>query len=180
MAQRKKRADAVHNRERIVAAATDAIAEDGPSVSLERIARLAEVGPGTLYRHFPTRDELLAAVFAGRISALCDQARRFSERHDPREALHRWVVTMLDHTMTDNGLLEALALSGSKPEIDCSARVLEAASSLLDHAQDAGTTRSDLTPDDLLRLVIGLGRATDDRSQARRLLNVMLDGTIVA
>ena len=83
---------------------------------------------------------------------------------------------MLDHAMTDNGLLEALALAGSKPEIDCSAMILDAASALLEQARHAGTIRSDITPDDLLPLVIGIGLANDNPSQARRLLNVTLDG----
>ena len=179
MAQRKPRRDALRNRARIVAAAAAAIAQEGPSTSLDKIARTASVGAGTLYRHFPTRDELLAAVFTDRIAVLCDRARMLGERHEPQEALQRWLEAMLDHAMTDNGLVEAIALTGSKPDIDCAAMILEAASELLERAQYAGTTRSDLTPDDLLRLVIGIGRANDDARQALRLLHVTLDGIIV-
>ena len=84
------------------------------------------------------------------------------ERYEPQEALQRWAESMLDHAMTDNGLLEAIALTGSKPDIDCSTMILGAASELLERAEYAGTTRRDITPDDLLRLVIGIGLANDD------------------
>lgn len=179
MTKRRPRRDAQLNRERILDAATGVIAEDGPNASLDKIASTAEVGPGTLYRHFPTRNELLAAVFTDRIEALCDQADALSNGCEPTEALGRWVAAMLDHAMTDNGLLEAIALAGSKPEINCSAMMLGAASALLEQARDAGKIRSDITPDDLLRLVIGIGLANDNPSQARHLLNVTLDGLSV-
>jgi len=176
MTQRRPRRDAQLNRERIVDAPTDVIAEDGPNASLDKIASTAGVGAGTRYRHFPTRNDLLAAVFTGRIEALCDEAAALRENSEPPDALQRRLVAMLDHAMTDNGLLEALALTGSKPEIDCSAMILDAASALLDQARHAGTIRSDITPDDLLRLVIGIGLANDTPSQARHLPNVTLDG----
>jgi len=123
MTQRRPRRDAQLNRERIVDAPTDVIAEDGPNASLDKIASTAGVGAGTRYRHFPTRNDLLAAVFTGRIEALCDEAAALRENSEPPEALQRRLVAMLDHAMTDNGLLEALALTGSKPEIDCSAMI---------------------------------------------------------
>ncbi len=156
--------------------AAQVIAEDGPNASLDKIARTAQVGAGTLYRHFPTRNDLLAAVFIGRVEALCDQATALADSYEPQEALRRWAVVMLDHAMTDNGLLEALALTGSKPEIDCSAKILDSVATLLEGAQACRAVRSDITPDDLLRLIIGIGLANDSKDQARRLLAVMLDG----
>ena len=176
MPERPQRRDAQRNRERIVTAAATVIANDGPDASLDKIATAAGVGAGTLYRHFPTRSDLLAAVFEGRIMELSDRAVALSDHLQPGVALAEWVAAMLDHALTDNGLLEALALTGTKPEIDCSAMILRAADTVLERAQDAGEIRRDLTADDLLRLIIGIGLANDERIQAHRLLNVTLDG----
>lgn len=176
MPERPRRRDAQQNRQRIVAAATTVIADDGPDASLEKIATTAGVGAGTLYRHFPTRSDLLAAVFEGRIIELSDRADALCDQQPPGVALAAWVAAMLDHAMTDNGLLAALALAGTKPEIDCSAMILGAAAAVLERAQDAGDIRRDVTADDLLRLVVGIGLANDERIQAHRLLNVTLDG----
>jgi AcrR family transcriptional regulator len=176
MPERPRRRDAQQNRERIVTAAATVIADDGPDASLDKIATRAGVGAGTLYRHFPTRSDLLAAVFEGRIIELSDRAVALCDHPRPGVALAEWVAAMLDHALTDNGLLAALALTGTKPEIDCSAMILRAADTVLERAQDAGEIRRDVTADDLLRLIVGIGLANDERVQAHRLLNVTLDG----
>lgn len=176
MRERPLRRDAQQNRERIVAAAATVIADDGPDASLDKIATRAGVGPGTLYRHFPTRNDLLAAVFEGRIVELSQRAIALCDHPRPGAALAEWVAAMLDHALTDNGLLAALALTGTKPEIDCSAMILSAAGTVLQRAQDAGEIRLDVTADDLLRLIVGIGLANDERGQAHRLLHVTLDG----
>lgn len=176
MSERPQRRDAQQNRKRIVTAAATVIADDGPDASLDKIATRAGVGAGTLYRHFPTRSVLLAAVFEGRILELSDRAVALSDHQRPGVALAEWVAAILDHAMTDNGLLAALALTGTKPEIDCSAMILSAAGTVLKRAQDAGEIRGDLTADDLLRLIIGIGLANDERIQAHRLLEITLDG----
>lgn len=176
MSERPQRRDAQQNRRRIVTAAAIVIADDGPDASLDKIATRAGVGAGTLYRHFPTRSDLLAAVFEGRIIELSDRAVALGDHASPEIALAEWVAAMLDHALTDNGLLAALALTGTKPEIDCSAMILRAAGTVLERAQHAGEIRGDVTADDLLRLVIGIGLANDERVQALRLLDVILDG----
>ncbi len=176
MPQRPLRSDAQQNRERIVTAAATVIADDGPGASLDKIATRAGVGAGTLYRHFPTRSDLLAAVFEGRIIELSDRAVVLCDHQRPGVALAEWVAAMLDHALTDNGLLAALALTGTKPEINCSAMILRAAAAVLERAQDAGEIRGDVTADDLLRLIVGIGLANDERIQAHRLLKVTFDG----
>lgn len=176
MPQRPLRRDAQQNRERIVTAAATVISDDGPDASLDKIATRAGVGAGTLYRHFPTRSDLLAAVFEDRIIELSDRAAALSQHQPPGVALAEWVAAMLDHALTDNGLLAALTLTGTKPEIDCSAMILSAAAALLDRAQDAGEIRADVTADDVLRLIIGIGLANDEPIQAHRLLTVTLHG----
>lgn len=176
MPQRPLRRDAQQNRERILNAAATVIADDGPDASLDKIATRAGVGAGTLYRHFPTRSDLLVAVFEGRIIELADRAVALSDHSRPGVALAEWVEAMLDHALTDNGLLAALALTGTKPEIDCSTMILGAAAAVLKRAQDACEIRDDVTADDLLRLIVGIGMANDEPIQAHRLLAVTLDG----
>ncbi|GAB3410122.1 TetR/AcrR family transcriptional regulator [Flindersiella endophytica] len=170
------RADARRNRDRLVAIAAGVIAEEGPDASLNEIARLAGVGPGTLYRHFPTRDELLIAVFRDRIETLCAKASEFAADNAPGEALAAWLHAMLAHALTDRGLAATMAIKESKSGFDCSAMLHSAASGLLTRAQQAAAIRPDLEVDDLFQLVIGIASATGDHRQAARLLGFTLDG----
>jgi AcrR family transcriptional regulator len=172
MNERPQRADARRNRTRIVAAASQVIAEDGPTASLEKIGRRAQVGAGTLYRHFPTREDLLIAVFTRRIESLCAKAQAAADAHPPGDALTLWLQALLAHCLSDRGLADALVAVGAKPDIECSTRITSAATRLLEGAQQAGHVRPDATPDDLLRLVIGVALATDDRNQAARILEL--------
>jgi AcrR family transcriptional regulator len=170
------RADARRNRDRLVAVAAGVIADEGPDASLNKIARRAGVGPGTLYRHFPTRDELLIAVFRDRIETLCAKAGEFAADLPAGEALAAWLHAMLAHALTDRGLAATMAIKESKSGFDCSAMLHSAASGLLARAQQAGAVRPDLDVDDLFQLVIGIASATEDHRQAARLLGFTLDG----
>jgi AcrR family transcriptional regulator len=176
MSERPQRADARRNRSLIITAARHVIADDGPNASLDKISRRAGVGAGTLYRHFPSREDLLIAVYTDRIDFLCDRAQAAGETLPPGQALTTWLQAMLDHAMSDRGLAGALDALGTKPEIECTARINAAATELLLRAQEAGHVHPGATTDDILRLVIGLALATDDQSQANRLLDFALDG----
>ncbi|MFE0171649.1 TetR/AcrR family transcriptional regulator [Streptomyces sp. NPDC059002] len=181
--ERQPRADARRNRERIVAAAREAFAEHGPDASLNDIARRAGVGPGTLYRHFPTRPALLTAVLKDRIDTLCGRADELRTTHSPDEALAEWLRAFLAHARAHQGLGGAVMLEElSSPDtlgFDCHQRLQDTAHHLLTHAQHSGTTRPDLTSPDLLQLVLGIAlsttRDTTDPAQPDRLLGLVLD-----
>jgi AcrR family transcriptional regulator len=176
MNERPQRADAKRNRARILSAASEVIADDGPTASLEKIGRRAQVGAGTLYRHFPTREDLLIAVFTRRIESLCAKAQAAADARPPGDALTHWLHALLAHCLSDRGLADALVALDAKPDIECSTRITSAATQLLEGAQQAGQVRRDATPDDVLRLVIGVALATDDRKQAARILELAVDG----
>ncbi|WP_030687623.1 TetR/AcrR family transcriptional regulator [Streptomyces sp. NRRL B-1347] len=184
---RAPRADAVRNRERIVAAAREAFAEAGPEASLNDIARRAGVGPGTLYRNFSGRSELLAAVLKDRIDTLCGRADDLLTADSPYDALTEWLHAFLVHARVNQGiggtlLLEQLEESGALG-IDCHQRVHDAVAGLLTRAQRAGAARPDLSPSDLLHLVVGIalstacpgGSAPEDPQRPERLLGLVLD-----
>ncbi|MFD0418053.1 TetR/AcrR family transcriptional regulator [Streptomyces sp. NPDC127108] len=186
---RPARADAVRNRERIVAAAREAFAEAGPEASLNEIARRAGVGPGTLYRHFSGRPELLAAVLKERIDTLCAHAQDLLTADSAGAALAEWLRAFLDHARVNQGLggalmLEELEATGALGT-DCHQRIRDAAGALLVRAQDSGDARRDLAAADLVQLVIGVALSTahkqastgGDREQPERLLGLVLDAT---
>lgn len=167
---RPARADAVRNRERIVAAAREAFAEAGPEASLNEIARRAGVGPGTLYRNFSGRPELLAAVLESRIDTLCARARDLLSADSADEGLARWLHAFLDHARVNQGLggalmVEKLEATGALGT-DCHQRILDAATALLTRAQEVGTARRDLAPADLLQLVVGIALSTARKQRA--------------
>ncbi|MEL3947619.1 TetR/AcrR family transcriptional regulator [Streptomyces sp. LNU-CPARS28] len=186
---RPARADAVRNRERIVSAAREAFAEAGPEASLNEIARRAGVGPGTLYRHFSGRPELLAAVLKERVDTLCARAQDLLSADSAGAALEEWLRAFLDHARVNQGLggalmLEELEATGALGS-DCHQRILDAAGTLLTRAQDSGAARRDLSPADLLQLVVGIALSTTHRQasaagdpeQPGRLLDLVLDAT---
>lgn len=176
---RRERTDARRNRERLLAVAREVFAEAGPDASLNEIARRAGVGPGTLYRHFPTRQALLAAVLRDRVERLCDQAGELAAGRPPDDALGRWLALFLDHAREHQGMAGALlAQDAGALGIDCHRLILEAVTGLLERAQRLGTARPDLTPGDLLRLVVGIALSTahgEDAEQPARLLALVLD-----
>lgn len=149
------RADARRNRDRLVAAARAAFAEHGVDTSLDDIARQAGVGSGTLYRHFPTRDALLEAVFAEAVHALAHQARELKEGQPPAGALAGWLRLFVTHVTAYRGIGTRLMDSGGDGAFlaSCHDVVRDTLGGLLAAAQAAGTVRAEVRVDDLLRLV---------------------------
>ncbi|MEX5635809.1 TetR/AcrR family transcriptional regulator [Parafrankia sp. FMc2] len=178
-AERPRRTDARRNRERLLTVAREAFDEAGPDASLVEIARRAGVGQGTLYRHFPTRTALLTAVLADRIETLCRQAAELSATHSADDALATWLRLFLVHARVNQALAGTLMAEGPESAtVACHEVITHAATGLLDRAQREGTARSDLTPDDLLQLLVGIALATardGDADQADRLFALALD-----
>jgi AcrR family transcriptional regulator len=175
------RADAVRNRVLLLTAAGAAFAARGADVPLEDIARDAGVGIGTLYRHFPTRDLLVQAVYRHEVDVLCESADQLLETLPPDQALAEWMQLFVRHVATKRGMLSVL-----KPMMSADAtffaqtrgRAVAAATKLLDAGVAAGTVRSDIKGDDLLRAVGGICMSTDqERSEAsERLVGLLFDG----
>jgi AcrR family transcriptional regulator len=176
-----RRADARRNYTRLLAAAGDLFAERGPDAPLDEIARRAGVGNATLYRHFPTRRDLLVAVCVGDVEALCRHGHDLLTTHPPSEALTEWLWAFIEHVTARHGLAEALLTGRAEDSAVIAAcqRAIEATgAALLERAQSAGTVRPDLALDDLLRLVnaIAMAAEPDEGHGAERLLSLVLDG----
>ncbi len=175
------RADAARNRARVLEVAYDTFAADGLSVPIDEIARRAGVGAGTVYRHFPTKDDLYRAVVADRIENIIESGRALLAAGDPGEALFTFLRAMvLQWGATDQGLAEALAgvgidIATAMPGIE--ADFLAMLGDLLRAAQKAGTVRSDLDVRDVKALLTGasaMQAAYPDT--AERVTEVLLDG----
>ena len=183
-AARGMRADALRNYQKLLAAAADTFAEHGTDdASLEQIARRAGVGIGTLYRHFPTRQDLLEAVYRDQVEALRARADELIATKPPAEALATWLRDLIDFGRTKRMLTTALLTTHNKDSelmSSGSAMVRGAATDVVGHAKEAGVVRSDANPADLMRLVHAISMTTewagDDNEQADRLLVLVLDG----
>lgn len=179
-ASRPMRADARRNYERLLAAAGEAFAEQGPDAPLDDIARRAGVGPGTLYRHFPNREALVEAVYRGEIAHLSARAYQLLEDQPPREALVEWLREEVRFATLKRGLvatLKAVVDRDSETYAWCHATLRDAAAALVTRAQQAGAIRPDVTPMDVLRLCHGVAVATEHApDDADRLLAVLIDG----
>lgn len=167
------RADARRNYETLLAAAKDVFAEDGTDAPLDDIARRAGLGNATLYRHFPTRRELLVAVYAGEVADLCAYAEKLRDR-DPADALFEWLRSFVEHVVNKRDL--AMVETGSDLVDSWHTAMTSAAGALLRKAQDSGTVRPDVAVNDLLWLANGIALGGADDTRARRLLNVVRDG----
>jgi AcrR family transcriptional regulator len=178
------RADAQRNYARLLSAAMAAFTEHGADdASLEEIARRAGVGIGTLYRHFPTRQTLLEAVYRDQVEALRARADELIESDAPGEALAAWLRALVTFSSTKQNLTSALlATIGKDSDLlsACSTRICDAADLLLKRAQQVGEVREDADARDLIRLVhavnIAAQRAPTDPGQTDRLLGLILDG----
>jgi AcrR family transcriptional regulator len=179
-----QRADARRNYERILAVASEAIADKGADASLDDIAKRAGVGAGTLYRHFPTRQHLLDAVFHDRIVRLRDEAARLlRDEPDPRAALGAWLRAFMEHLRRYRGLSDALkAIYDHSDElmIDSREMLRWSVGSLLTRAQEAGVARTDIEAVDLLRLGHGAGTVCEPDAagdaRADRFVRLLVDG----
>jgi AcrR family transcriptional regulator len=176
------RADARRNRELILQAADEAFAADGLGVPVDEIARRAGVGAGTLYRHFPTKEALFAAVLVAHMDRLAGLAEELSRRDDPEPALFEFMSVLGREAASKKNLIDALVGAGVdvKAAASESKRAVEGAfSTLLSRAQSAGRIRQDVTIDDLFGLIMGscamAHQAASDASQTR-MLAIVFDG----
>ena len=179
LSRRPKRADALRNYEKLVAAAREAFTEADRSASLEDIARRAGVGIGTLYRHFPTRADLVEAVYVDEVEALSRSAGELAEL-EPWEALTGWLQRFVGYVATKQALADELFANAERHATvfaGCRATLHAAGKPLLDRAQEAGIVRSDVTIDEVVRLVGGIAKIpADDPADVQRVLAVALDG----
>lgn len=182
-AVRKPRADAQRNRERILEVAKEAFTRYGAEASLDDIAKQAGVGPGTLYRHFPTRDTLIEAVYRSEVEKLAAAARRLADEKPPTEALRAWMLLFVDHIAAKQIIAPALnsVVGGaSKLYEGTRAEVQGAMDALVNRAIKSGDLRKDLDGFDLLRALIGVSHVPVGpgwQQSARRLVDILIAGS---
>lgn len=180
--RRTPRVDAVRNRERVLDAAKAVFSAGGPDASLEAVARRAGVGIGTLYRHFPTREALFEAVYRREVEQLAELAEQLKTDAAPADALRRWLRSNVEFVATKKGMSAALALvahSSSELSAYSFERLTKAVGVLLDRAAAAGEIRADISPEDLLRALVGMCYMHDQpgwQASVLRLLDVFVDG----
>jgi AcrR family transcriptional regulator len=179
---RRPRADAERNRERLLQAAKAVFSTGGPEASLEAVAKHANLGIGTLYRNFPNREALFEAVYRREVDQLADLAEELNREAAPVEALRAWLRANVEFVATKKGMAAALALASQiPPELSSYSfeRLTKAARMLLDRAVAAGDIRGDISPDDILRTLIGMCVINDQpgwQDSVRRLMDVFIDG----
>jgi AcrR family transcriptional regulator len=178
---RRPRADGERNRTRLIAAAKGAFAKDGSAVSLEQIAREAEVSIATLYRHFPTRDELISAVYQQEVTTLIEAADQLTER-EPVAALREWLMLFVEFLDTKHGMAEAMDTLIGGPEnlyrrtphrLDLPIKALVA------RGVATGVFRDDIEPHDLLRALAGVAHVRPSKKwkqSAIRMVDILLKG----
>jgi len=176
---RPKRADALRNYEKLVAAAREAFAEGGASTSLEEIARRAKVGIGTLYRHFPTRQSLLEAVYVDEVEALCQSAADLAEL-PPWEALIAWLHRFVGYMATKQALAGELMNYFDRDAVvfqSCRRVLFAAGEPLLARAQEAGVVRDDASLTEIIQMVGGIAKIqAAEPKQVDHILELALDG----
>lgn len=178
MADRPLRADARRNRDKVLRAAREAFAVSGYGVPLDEIAIRAGVGPGTVYRHFPSKEELFAAVVTARVRDLADDARGRADDDDPGQAFFGFLGRVKEEAAAKRDLPDAIGVAGSLRD-----DLFAALGVLLRRAQQAGAVRPDVTAPDLVVLLKGLIRSLQDvppgasaSAQRERLFAVVADG----
>ena len=181
-AVRKPRADAERNRTLLMSTAKTVFAEKGSEASLDEIARAAGVGIGTLYRHFPTRDALIAAVYRNETEQLATAATSLAETHPPVEALRAWMLLFVDYMATKQGMSEVLnSIVGGTDDLyaDAGAQAKQAIAALVDRAVASGDIRLELEPLDLLRALAGVANISagpGSRQAAKSLVDILIAG----
>ncbi len=180
---RKPRADAQRNRERILEVAKEAFARDGAGASLDDIARRSDVGNATLYRHFPTRDDLIEAVYRSEVEKLADAEQRFGTTMPPLEALRAWMLLFIDHISAKKLIIPAMdTVAGG------AIRMMESSRSLIhtafvasvQRAIASGDLRSNTEPNDFVRALVGIFHTTalpGWEPSARRLVDILIEGS---
>src|ERR1700721_403381 len=180
---RKPRSDAQRNRERILEVAKEAFTHSGANTSLDDIAKHAGVGPGTLYRHFPTRDQLLEAVYRTEVEKLAAAEREFAETMPPVEALRAWMLLFVDYIATKQisaPALNKIVGGPSKLFETTDLQIKGAINGLVERAIESGDIRPDLDPLELLRALIGVSNVAsgpDWKQSAKRLVDILILGS---
>ncbi len=180
---RKPRADAQRNRERILEVARLAFTRHGAEASLDDIARQASIGPGTLYRHFPTRDALIEAVYRSEVEKLTAAGRRFADTMSPLEALRAWMFLFIDHVADKRLILPAMdtVAGGSMRLIEGARGLIHGAFlALVQQAIESGDLGADTDPDDFVRVLVGIFHTTalpGWEPSARRIVDILIAGS---
>jgi AcrR family transcriptional regulator len=183
IAPRKPRADAQQNRDRILEVAKEAFTRAGANASLDDIAKEAGVGAGTLYRHFPTRDALIEAVYRTEVEKMAAAEKKFSANLPPIEALRAWMLLFVDYIAAKQIIAPALnTIVGGPTKLYEGSRsqIQGAIDSLVKRAIKSGDIRRDLEPFDLLRALIGVSHVAtgpDWQQSARRLVDILITGS---
>jgi AcrR family transcriptional regulator len=176
---RPKRADARRNYDQLIAAARTAFTESDRSASLEEIARGAGVGIGTLYRHFPTRADLIQAVYVEEVEALAGAAADVADEA-PWEALVSWLHGFVGYIATKQALADELfAVAEHNAEVfgNCRSALQAAGEPLLERAQAAGEVRTDTNVGEIIRMVAAIAKMpASDPAEVERVLDIALDG----
>jgi AcrR family transcriptional regulator len=180
---RKPRVDAQRNRERILEVAKEAFTRDGAAASLDDIASRAGIGPGTLYRHFPTRDALIEAVYRTEVEKLALAEQHLADTLPPLEGLRAWMLLFIDHVAAKKLIIPAMdTVAGG------SVRLMEGARSLIHgafivavkRAMASGDLRADTNPEDFVRALVGIFHTTalpGWEQSARRLVDILIAGS---
>ena len=177
------RADAQRNRDKLLAVATEAFAEEGEDVALETVAARAGVGIGTLYRHFPNRDALVVAAYLQEVDSLCGAAADLLSSRPADEALRAWAVRFANYIAAKRSMGDALrtAVSSSDTVVfgDCRGRILGALRLLLAAGVADGTLRPDVDPEDVMRVIYAIWYVPPGpewRETIGRMLDLIIDG----
>jgi AcrR family transcriptional regulator len=179
---RKPRADSARNRQLLIDTAKAAFADVGLNVSLEEIARRAGVGIGTLYRHFPSREAIVEAVYRREVEQLAEAVPELLDCSPPGEALHKWMHLFVDYIATKRLIAPSLgAATGETSALraNSTALITQAVATLVKRAADSGAVRKDIAPSDLLRAMVGVSYGNPDEAweaSARRLIDLLMDG----
>ncbi len=182
-ATRKPRADAQRNRERILEVARLAFTRHGAEATLDDIARKAAIGPGTLYRHFPTRDALIEAIYRSEVEKLVAAGQRFAATMPPLEALRAWMLLFIDHVASKKLILPAMdTVAGGSMRLIEGARGLIHSTfvTLVQHAINSGDLRADTDPGDFVRALVGVFYTTalpGWELSARRIVDILIAGS---
>ena len=183
IAPRRPRTDAQRNRERILSVAKEAFTRSGANASLDDIAKEAGVGAGTLYRHFPTRDALIEAVYRTEVAKLAAAERKFAETMAPIDALRAWMLLFVDYIAAKHIIAPALntVVGGASKLYEGSrAQIQGAIDTLVKRAIKSGDIRKDIEPFDLLRALIGVSHVSstpDWQQSAKRLVDILVTGS---
>ena len=179
---RRPRADGERNRARLIAAAKDAFAKDGAAVSLEQIARDADVSIATLCRHFPTRDELISAVYQQEVTTLIEAADQLMTKREPAAALREWLMLFVDFLDAKHGMAEAMdmLIGGPEPLYSKTPHRLDIPiKALVAGGIATGAFRDDIEPHDLLRALAGVAHVRPSKKwkrSAARMVDLLLKG----